>query len=61
MTNEEEEQKVPDISENKTETSSVDSSNSGDTKFAMSYDKIKEIVANNPDITAEGFKKELKE
>jgi hypothetical protein len=27
----------------------------------LSYDKVKEIVTNNPDITAEGFKKELKE
>jgi|GEM_PF-2294450 len=60
-TNEEEEQKTPDIAENKVETSSADSSNSRDAQFTMSYDKIKEIVANNPDITTEGFKKELKE
>ncbi|WCR59862.1 MAG: hypothetical protein PG978_001310 [Wolbachia endosymbiont of Ctenocephalides felis wCfeF] len=60
VTNEEEEQKIPDIAENKVETSSEDSSNSRDAQFTISYDKIKEIVANNPGITAEEFGEELK-
>jgi ankyrin repeat protein len=58
--NEEEEQSTPDVEENEAEPSSADSSNSGDTQFAMSYKKMKEIVTKNPNITAEEFSKELK-
>ncbi|BAO99644.1 hypothetical protein [Wolbachia endosymbiont of Cimex lectularius] len=57
---EEEEQKIPDIAENKVETSSEDSSNSRDAQFTTSYDKIKEIVTQNPNITAEEFYEKLK-
>ncbi|MDR1139402.1 MAG: ankyrin repeat domain-containing protein [Rickettsiales bacterium] len=58
--NEEEEQKTPDVEENKAETSLADSNNPRDIEFTLSYDKVKEIVINNPNITAEEFGKELK-
>ncbi|MGL9688453.1 MAG: hypothetical protein ACR5K6_01560 [Wolbachia sp.] len=42
------------------ETNSKDSSNSRDAQFTISYDKIKEIVTQNPNITAEEFYEKLK-
>ncbi len=57
---EEEGQNTPDIGENKADSNEVDSSNSRDAQFATSYKKIKEIITQNPDITAGEFDKELK-
>ncbi|WP_265033773.1 ankyrin repeat domain-containing protein [Wolbachia endosymbiont (group A) of Sicus ferrugineus] len=57
---EEEGQNTPGIGENKADSNEVDSSNSKDAQFATSYKKIKEIITQNPDITAGEFDKELK-
>ncbi|WP_264329090.1 ankyrin repeat domain-containing protein [Wolbachia endosymbiont (group A) of Andrena hattorfiana] len=57
---EEEGQNTPDIGENKADSNEVDSSNSRDAQLATSYKKIKEIITQNPDITAGEFDKELK-
>lgn len=54
------EQSIPEVEKNKAGGNRVDSSISGDTQLAMSYHKIKEIVINNPDITAGKFNEELK-
>ncbi|MDR0773247.1 MAG: ankyrin repeat domain-containing protein [Wolbachia pipientis] len=57
---EEEGQNTPNIGENKADSNEIDSSNSRDAQFATSYKKIKEIITQNPDITAGEFDKELK-
>ncbi|WP_338406057.1 MULTISPECIES: ankyrin repeat domain-containing protein [unclassified Wolbachia] len=58
---EEEEKNTPDVEENRADSDEVDFSNFIDTQFAMPYNKIKEIVTNNPNITVEEFGRKLKE
>ncbi|WP_225536313.1 hypothetical protein [Wolbachia endosymbiont of Mansonella ozzardi] len=58
--NEEEEQKTLNIAGNKAETSSTDYDNFRDIEFTLSYDKIKEIVTKNPNITVKEFYEKLK-
>ncbi|BDG75691.1 MULTISPECIES: ankyrin repeat domain-containing protein [Wolbachia] len=52
---EEEEQNIPDVEESRAELSNKNE----DDQFSTSYNKIKKIVASNPNITAEEFCNEL--
>ncbi|WP_259348778.1 ankyrin repeat domain-containing protein [Wolbachia pipientis] len=54
------EKEAPNVEENKSDSNEVNPGNSKAAQFSTSYDKIKEIVTKNPDITAGKFNEELK-
>lgn len=60
ITTEVNEEREPDVEENGAGSNAADSNNSRGSQFATSYNKIKEIVTNNPSITAQEFGEKLK-